>query len=75
MLELGRDIATQLPEKMTATECAKRLGISITAVLKIERLALAKLHDKLKATLAREDAEPHEQTEHRHLMDWNNIKA
>lgn len=55
-IELGRSIAAALPEKMTATECAKRLGISITAVLKIERIALAKVHDGLKAAIARETA-------------------
>lgn len=54
-LQIGEAIAKRLPAKMTRVECAKQLGISHTAVRKIECAALFKLQTRL-AQLLREPA-------------------
>ncbi len=48
-IHAGSAIARRLPQRMTQTECARRLGCSQEAIRRTEALALYKVQQRLRA--------------------------
>lgn len=50
-IRIGREIADRLPQLMSQSEVAKKLGMSRAGVAQCERRALYKLQQRLRAAL------------------------